>query len=282
MGIARFFVADNDSGDGTTDLLAEQPDVELFHTEESYAASRCGINWLHALLDAFAPGRWSLVVDADELLVWPSHEALPHTPLMEYLDDRGYEAMTATLVDMYSDRPIGSTHYRPGTPFLDACPFFDSAGYDVDPGADLHPLLPRFGGARKRLFWQGKGRDYPPPFLPKVPLVKWRRGFSFESGTHVLSGPHLSPESGALLHFKMLGDFPARASAETVRKEHFCEAREYAAYAEGLDGDGELCAYFEGSVRYAGSEQLAGLGLITSTPEIERHAAHLAAAGRIR
>jgi hypothetical protein len=250
MGVERFFVVDNGSADGTTELLAEQDDVDLFHTHESYAASRCGITWLNGLLDRYALDHWSLVVDADELFVYPSCETLPLEGLLAYLDGKGYDAMTATLVDMYSDRPIEKAGYRPGTSFLEACPFFDAEGYDFDRQNDLHPLLPRFGGARRRLFWNAGKYDFPPPFLPKVPLVKWRQGFSFESGTHVLSGGRLSRESGALLHFKLLDDFGRRASTEAVRKEHFCEAREYAAYSEAMVRDQQLSAYFEGSVRY--------------------------------
>src|SRR5262252_7808355 len=69
MGFDRFVFVDNSSTDGTLELLLAQPDAYVFATTEPYAASKYGVTWTNAVLDAVCDGRWTLVADADELLV---------------------------------------------------------------------------------------------------------------------------------------------------------------------------------------------------------------------
>ena len=79
LGVESFLIADNGSDDGTLEFLADQPDVALFSVDTSYSLSRYGVAWQQALMSNFRVGRWSLVADVDELLVWqtPQRESLP-------------------------------------------------------------------------------------------------------------------------------------------------------------------------------------------------------------
>src|SRR5215467_7175541 len=72
IGFDRFIFVDNDSSDGTRELLLAQPDIFLFHTTAHFGAPPgAGLNWKHALLDRYCDRRWVLVIDADEMLIWP-------------------------------------------------------------------------------------------------------------------------------------------------------------------------------------------------------------------
>jgi hypothetical protein len=257
-GVTRFFIVDNGSQDGSTEYLTAQTDVSLFFTEDSYAESECGLKWINGLLDRFADGHWALTLDADELLVYPVCERVDIRQLAAYLESVGADSLMTMILDMYSDRAIASTRYTPGEPFLEACPFFDSDTYS----RDTSHSVPVRGGARERVFWRDFDREYPAPFLPKVPLVKWRRGRFYEASTHRISNIRPAELTGALLHFKFFDDFPGRAALEAERKEHFAEARQYVTYSEVLTRTPELTMFHERSVRYVDSLQLVRLGML--------------------
>lgn len=262
LGIDRFLVIDNDSVDGSTELLLDEPDVHVFHTAQRYAASGYGVTWMNALLEAHASGHWVLTVDADELLVYPGCEEANLRELTSLLDYRHTDAMLTFLLDMYSDRPIHSTHYLAGTPFLKACPFFDADTYVWDETDQYRALVPSRGGARARIFWGDSDRGRPPPYLPKIPLVRWKTGRAYRASTHLLPGASLADVTGALLHFKFFSDFPRRAAEEAARGEHWQGAAQYEIYRQVLEERPDLKMSYEGSVRYRSSGQLVALGLL--------------------
>ena len=102
LGIDRFFFVDNGSNDGSKELLLAQSDVHVFETNDSYAASKCGVKWLNVLLDRFGSSHWTLTVDADELLVYPLCEEADLKRLTYFLDEAGSDALATFLLDMYS------------------------------------------------------------------------------------------------------------------------------------------------------------------------------------
>ncbi|MHC5022238.1 MAG: glycosyltransferase family 2 protein [Planctomycetota bacterium] len=269
LGVDGFCIVDNASTDGTPEWLATQPDVTLYHTDESYAAAACGIDWLNTLLDRHGQGHWTLTLDADEQLVYPGAERFGLPLLTAHLEAQGADALLTVMLDMYSDRPIGETRYRRGMPFLDACPFFDGEGYGfLAPHAAFEGPALR-GGVRERVFWRGRARERPSPFLGKIPLVRWGPGKRLEASTHRVAGVRLAHETGVLLHFKYFDDFVTRVPYEVERGEHFDAASQYRAYQELLDERHDLSLHYEGSVRYRSSAQLVELGFMRSCPSLD-------------
>ena len=272
LGVDQFVIVDNDSDDGTRDLLAAMPDVQLYSAPGSYAAAGFGHGWLHPLLDALADNHWALTLDADELFVYPHCERLTLPQLCRFLDREGSDSVFTILLDMYSQSNIAATVYRQGEPLLDACPFFDPGPYTIVRG----PLFPTFelrGGPRARAFWTPTTPFFPPT-VSKVPLVKWQRGYRYVSSTHYMHPAPGRPSSvtGALLHFKFLSDFHQRAKSEAVRGEHFASAREYKLYLQALQNRPNLSLHFAGSVRYQECSQLVSLKLCRTLEEFERFA----------
>ena len=265
MGAKLFIIADNQSQDGTTEYLKEQPDVLLFRACGRYSESRWGVDWLNALIRRFGQNRWCLTVDADELLVFPHCEQLRLLELTQYLEARDSNALPTFLLDMYSKGPIREARYQAGTPFLSVCPFFDATGYLKQEVAGPTHDLPTRGGPRYRLFWQGRIRERPSPVLAKIPLVRWSGDMSYEASTHIISKARISDVTGVLLHFKFFADFPIRVEEEVNRREHFNGASQYSAYWEVVSKQPDLCVFYEGSERYGGSHQLMEMGLIHST-----------------
>jgi glycosyltransferase involved in cell wall biosynthesis len=268
LGVARFVVLDNGSDDGTREwLLAQPPDVHLFHTAASFAASGAGMRCINRLLDEHGSGAWCLTIDADEALVYPEVETVPLPGLTRYLDRIGAEVLAAPMLDLYADRPLDSIVYTPGESLIEAFPWFDAAGY-VRRDSNDFPYFRLHGGARARVF---HGHAAAGPVLQKVPLIRWRPEIKYTSSKHTAFPCRLADVIGALLHFKYLPEFAAQVRAEVARGQHYLGAKEYRTYQRRLEQGQGLTLVGPSSCRYGGSRQLVELGLIATS---ERYASH--------
>ena len=260
LGVSRFFIVDNGSTDGTVDFLLAQPDVHLFSTPDSFAASKFGMDWIHLLLDAHGDGHWTLTVDADELLAFPGFESVQLPRVCGHLDRLGAQGLFCMLLDMYADRPLKDIGYRAGDSLMAACPWFDPGPYRTVQVGDF-PHIQIYGGVRERVF-RFSGAAAHPPTISKVPFVRWKAGMRFLNCTHSLSPVPLAQMTGALLHFKFLDDFYERVRVETARGEHFAGGLEYKIYGQLLAQNPALNLRDSHSVRLESSRQLVELGLM--------------------
>jgi glycosyltransferase involved in cell wall biosynthesis len=292
LGVARFFVVDNASTDGTTEFVLAQPDCHLFTTTASYAESGHGVEWQHALLNKYGVYHWCVVVDADEWLIYPGYERHKLSELAAYLQCNGAEGMFAFLLDMYGSGPVTESMSEPGRAIFDSCRYFDSR-YEWRRQYVPRWRRPRFpphdvvGGPRLRWFFPVLHRHYyllkmmweisyrmnfllpmalrPAPALGKIPFLLWLPGTQYKS-PHATTPIRLAGITGALLHFKFLQDFYARVVNEINRKEHWDGASEYARYLARLKKNPSASFYYSGSVEYRGSDQLVRLGLLREDP----------------
>ena len=295
LGVDQFFIIDNDSSDGTTEYLAGQPDVRVFRTADRLSEARSGTVWLNALLEQFGVGCWCVTVDIDELLVYPGSETTSLRTLTTHFDHSGAQAFACLLLDLYPAGPLKDCRYSAGDSLLAAAPYFDVGPYERSNVA-LCPAVSIRGGMRERVFYPDArargpvGRFYDslldrvahrapslkntpwlvarrrrmPPCLTKVPLVKWDTTSRYLS-MHWLTPRIVARETGVLLHFKFLADFPDRAVREAARGEYYDGATEYRRYARRLAGNPELTFVCDASARFEGTSQLVQLGLMEDT-----------------
>ena len=266
LGVAHFLIVDNDSTDGSADYLRDQPDVSLWTTPASYRDARFGLDWVNWLLMRHGRGRWCLVLDADELLVYAGHETHSLKDLTHWLDARRQEAFGALMLDLY---PQGSfdADKMPDSP-LEHLQWFDAGPYRTRRQRPLQNLWVQ-GGVRDRVFFQGDPQRA--PTLNKLPLIRWGRRHAFVNSTHSVlparlnhcyDGPGGQCPSGVLLHTKFLPDVRARAREDQTRQQHFSVPGRYADYYQALVADPDL--WHPDSKRYTGWQQLEQLGLMTS------------------
>lgn len=300
LGVDRVLLVDNRSTDGTREIAARDPRVHVIGAPGSYAGSNYGVDWTNAVLDRYARGHWVFVVDADEVLVFPG-SGRPEgglRALCRHLDAIGSEALPTILLDCFPEAPLRDLAFRSGDDLLDAAPWFEPPSLRREP-SEHFPYFQQFGGLRERLFFPEADpkrparlahqklhnlfwrlpplraaqwfRDLAPkrsPNLTKVPLVRWREGAGLVASTHMLRPAALAADqpSGVLLHFKFLQDFHARAEDAVDRGAHYDGSREYRRYLDALRRDPAFSLHSGRSLRYAGPEQLVGLGLMQDTP----------------
>ena len=164
LGCDRFLVVDDNSTDGTAEILAKQDDVVLYRPREGAAfKDNLGL-WRQALLDHFCDGRWVTLPDVDEFL-YHADMPVPLRTVAEQLEAEGAQVLLAVMVDMYADGPVGARVYDGQGPIQEAYPYFDGQG---TPPMGLRVVAPpsrfarRFptprvsfiGGARERIFFQ--------------------------------------------------------------------------------------------------------------------------------
>lgn len=264
LGVDQFFIVDNGSTDGTTDLLKAQPDVSLWHTEASYRRSKFGVLWLNNLLNEFGHQHWCLVVDVDELFVYPHHTTRPLKALTDWLETSLISSFSAMLIDMYAkvEKP-----YESGDNPLENLTHFDAGNYTQRRNLRFTELWIQ-GGPRQRMFFQATPAKA--PALNKTPLIYWKKHYVYVSSTHLLLPRSLNQTyereggekiCGALLHTKFLPDLPERAREELARGEHYANSAEYLAYSEN---EAAICnMWTPQSTKYVDWQQLERLGLIS-------------------
>jgi len=158
LGVGHFIVVDNNSDDGTAELLASQPDISIIRTEKPYKDYKSV--WRQLICDRYLQDCWVIFPDVDELFVYPGWPDLSLGGLTGYLDAGGYRALFTPMVDMYPQGPLKDQSYRPGDSFIEASPWFDGVGYRYNPLKGSHgkryktPARHVFGGTRERLFHQ--------------------------------------------------------------------------------------------------------------------------------
>jgi hypothetical protein len=265
LGVVHFLVVDNGSTDATPDIL-KAPDISVWRTEASYKAARFGVDWINALLSRYAVGRWVLVADPDELLVYPYCDTRGLPALTRWLETERRDSFGTLLLDMYGRGPVAETRCAPGEDPIAAMPWFDAANYVAERHDFYHNLWVQ-GGPRLRVYSSDRPREA--PALNKTPLVRWRKGYVFCNSTHNLLPRRLNRvygtrarafTSGVLLHTKFLSVLTEKAEEELLRREHYDDSREYESYATR---GGETVLWTERSERYRGWKQLCDWGLMT-------------------
>ena len=247
MGVQAFLIADNFSDDGTLDYLMAQPDVVTFSVDSDYRGSAYGVAWQQAILSNLRVGRWSLMADADELLVVEA--GVPLAATLAGLDDA--DAVRLFMLDMYPKGPLSDATFHQGGPLAEAG-YCDRAPFRADwPGrgpfgdqptwtsALRHRLIP---GSRPELF-----------VAQKVALLKYQPWMRLSAGLHYVGDVRLAAQEMIFAHFKYNAEFAGKVRAEVARGQHFNDAEEYRRYLALLQEGREVIFDADVSIPWAES-----------------------------
>jgi glycosyltransferase involved in cell wall biosynthesis len=267
LGVTHFLIVDNGSDDGTSEFLADQPDVSVWRTDKSYRVSRFGMDWLGWLQFKYGHDRWCLTVDADELLIYPDYQTRDLGALTSWLDARSTPSFGAMMLDLYPKGPLGDVRYAAGDDPVAALGWYDADNYV----RKYHPYYGNLwiqGGVRARVFFADEPART--PTLNKTPLVRWNRRYAYVSSTHQILPRRLhdvfDPErdtklTGVLLHTKFLPNIAMKSTEEMSRKQHFQSTAAYTAYYQRLTESPDL--WYVGASRFEGEGKLVSQGLMS-------------------
>ena len=268
LGVSHFLIVDNDSDDGTREILAQQSDVSLWSTQASYKEARFGLDWVTWLQIKFGHGHWCVTVDADELLDYAGSDDIRLPELSKRLDAMGLTAFGALMLDLYPDGELGAQPSVENEDPFGTLTHFDKGPYRARRQEPLGNLWVQ-GGARERVFFAATPERS--PTLNKLPFVKWNRRYCYVNSTHSLlpptlnrsyDGPGETRPCGALLHTKFLPSIVSKSETERARAQHFTDPDKFAEYYDQIAIQPNM--YSEASERYEGTEKLVKLELISS------------------
>jgi len=271
-GVDRIFVIDNNSSDNTAEVVLSYPNTHLFFTKERFSSGKP--YWIDCLLRRYGRDHWCVIIDTDEILIYPFYETFTIRGLCDFLEEEYTNAMGCVLLDMYPQAPLNQTKYQSGTDPLLTASWFDTNSYaERNPGPLYiaeHNIIhdgpaQSYGGMRKRVF----GID---PCVSKFPLVKFKKSMFLSTGSHWIEGARVSDIRGALLHFKFLDDFVENVKAAAAEGQYWRNSIEYKAYLSAIQKNPDLILHSTASVKFRGSQQLIALGIMRTSGRFGHYA----------
>jgi hypothetical protein len=251
LGITRFIMIDNNSEDGSRDILLAEPLADVYHAISSFRDGCFGIYWQNGIARQLCIDRWVMLVDADELFVYDGMEGRSLADLALLLEARGQDRVLSMLLDVYPSGAIGRGDRSIEEILATDC-YFDGDGYETRRDRSGWAIR---GGMRARLF---KEEDGPMScHLSKFPF------FHMKEQTVIWSSHYLwpydqvdrKPES-ILLHLKFMDDFVARTQANVAENQHWKNSVHYREFAKAFESTPEIVALYKNSQRYRGPKSL--------------------------
>jgi hypothetical protein len=264
LGAKHIVFLDNGSTDDTVKILCNYDNVTVLKTDAPY--SKYENQMKEYLARRFSMGRWNLCADIDEFFDWPFSSTLKVGSLLRYLNDRGYTALVAQMLDLFSDTPLSQLNDSPQDDIVEKYKYYDIS--NITKTAYKHSnnsndqIKMHWGGIRKTLFGTNNG-------LTKVPLVfvgpriKLFQTRAAAGGGHHVENARLADFTSALLHCPFTRSFYEKVKDAYVTKRYgYITSDEYDMYWRRLRENPNLSFRLETSQRYAGIESLLEEGFL--------------------
>ncbi|WP_051299790.1 glycosyltransferase family 2 protein [Methylobacter luteus] len=238
LGVKGFIFVDNCSDDGSREYLFEQPDVILYSADTEYKYSNYGVSWQQAVLGNLCLGKWVLLADADELLVFPGCENRLLTEFIDEVEAEGADAVWTDMIDMYPRGDLDDADFKQQSPF-EAAPWFDNPA--TVPWLLGSGWFSNMAGSVNHLRHRSIPDAVPHDFVSqKIALIRYQPWVRLSQGIHYAANLNISTRTAYFAHFKYHAGFKEKIRVEIQRAQHFNNAAEYRRYtvmiAEGKGG----------------------------------------------
>ena len=263
LGVKHIVFLDNGSSDDTIKLASAYNSVTVLKTDLPYSKYENVMK--DYLVRRFSKGRWNLCVDIDEFFDWPYSGMVKLDALLRYLNVRGYTAVLAQMLDLFSDLPLSQLRDNPEEDITKNYRYYDiSSIFKCDyrySRLSTDEIKYHSGGIRKALFDTNNG-------LTKAPLVFVGPRIQLFKDWHHARNAYIADFTCALLHYPFTSSFYDKVrEAAATKRFGYVTSDEYDMYWRRLSREPELCFRLKTSRRYAGIESLLDEGFLVASPE---------------
>ncbi len=241
LGAKHLVFLDNGSTDDTIETLKSYDDVTVLRTRLPF--KRYQLSMRQYLIERFGKGRWSLLVDVDELFDYPYSDVVGLEALLQYLNEHSYTAVVAHMLDMFPEKSISEAIGGEAVPLKESSKFYDLSNvntYGYGSGPDTGNVISNEeievlqGGIQKTLF------DIRPS-LTKHPLIFLDDEIKpVDLSEHWASNARVANFTGVLFHYKLLGSLYKLVRRETEEQTYVNRYGKYEKYRKVLESSPDL------------------------------------------
>lgn len=157
IGKFNYVFIDNGSSDNSIDIMKSYY-ATIYQCLEPFSTNR-KLAWINKIYTTISNGSWTILLDADELLVYEGYEDTPFNNVLNVFDSNRINTAAAVMVDMFSKTRVENAEY------IDKYIFFEN-DFHEERSFYFNSI---YGGIREREFKFGKDRIF---LIKKHPIVK--------------------------------------------------------------------------------------------------------------
>lgn len=190
VGQFNYIFIDNGSTDDSIGMMRNHG-ATIYQCLEPFSTNR-KIAWINKVYTTIPNNTWTILLDADELLVFDGYESMSINEVLSLFDQKGIKTSAAVMVDMFSREPIKDAEY------IDQYIYFENRFHE-ERSFYFNSV---YGGIREREFKFGRDRIF---LIKKHPVVRK------EPGSMLIQCHYIYPYARnlqstiyfALLHYKL-------------------------------------------------------------------------------
>lgn len=157
IGQFNYVFIDNGSTDGSLELV-ESKNAVVYQCLEKFSTNR-KLAWINKVYSTLPEGMWTVLLDADELLVYDGYEKIPFNSVMEQFNKKRISTAAAIMIDMFPERKVNKKDY------LSEYIYFENLFHE-EKSFYFNSV---YGGIREREFKFGNDRMF---LIKKHPVVR--------------------------------------------------------------------------------------------------------------
>ncbi|MCL2718585.1 MAG: glycosyltransferase family 2 protein [Lachnospiraceae bacterium] len=256
IGIKHFVYIDNMSTDGTLEWLKDQDDVSLFTVDENFN-STIKNSWRRQAMDIFGYNRWYLILDSDELFIYPGVENYPINDYIAFLEKEDIKCVHSPMIDMYANEKLFNGNTDNDFYIEEYC-YFDPDSYEMAKKFWGYSIL---GGPQSRLFEEKNKKMM--PLLTKYSLIKANKSDLIGTHNNYPFTLNFSSKYAAsfLLHYKFLPNDKLKFQEIIKHGNYSRGSKKHKLFMKTYEQNHDLSFFYEKSLKLESSMDLLKLDI---------------------